>query len=69
MHGRRPCWSVPGWRRKARWLGEWTEQLGECCGKLTQLDISFSLLGLGLGALCLIDQVTVIDHGTFPRCS
>jgi hypothetical protein len=52
----------------ARWLGERTEQLGECCGKLTQLDISFSLLGLGLGALRLIDQVTVIEHGVSPRC-
>jgi hypothetical protein len=52
-----------------RWLGERTEQLGECCGKLTQLGISLSLLGLGLGALRLIDQVTVIEHGAFPRCS
>jgi hypothetical protein len=55
--------------RGARWLGERTEQLGECCGKLTQLGISLALLGLGLGALCLIDRVTVIEHDTFPRCS
>jgi hypothetical protein len=43
-------------------LGERTEQLGQRCGTLTQSNVSIPVLSLGLGALCLIDHVTVKGH-------
>jgi cobalamin synthase len=43
-------------------LGERTEQLGQRCGTLTQPSVSIPLLSLVLGALCLINHVTVKGH-------